>query len=98
MERISAQMTTTNPAVTIDSSQLLPSIFMTAHTAIIGDFIIICSPIATIIWSWVMSFVVRVMRLGTEICPSSRWENDMTLSKTHLRTVKLNPAAVFAAR
>ncbi len=45
-----------------------------------------------------MSFVVRVMRLGTEICPSSRWENDMTLSKTHLRTVKLNPAAVFAAR
>ncbi len=41
MASISAQMTTTNPAVTIDSSQLLPSIFMTAHTAIIGDFIII---------------------------------------------------------
>ena len=32
----------------------------------IGALIIICNPIATIIWICVMSFVVRVMRLGTE--------------------------------
>ena len=36
-------------AVTAESSQLLPRILMTAQTAIIGAFIIICSPIATII-------------------------------------------------
>ena len=89
---------TTNPAVTMDSSQLLPRIFMTAHTAIIGDFISICSPIATIICNCVMSLVVRVMRLGTGICPSSRCEKSMTLSNTRFRTVKLKPAAVLAAR
>ena len=44
-----AQITTTNAAVTADSSQLLPSILITPHTAIMGAFIIICRPIATII-------------------------------------------------
>ena len=43
------QMTTTNVAVTAESSQLLPRILMMAHTAMIGDLIIICRPIATII-------------------------------------------------
>lgn len=35
------QMTTTNPAVTADSSQLLPRILITAHTAMIGALMII---------------------------------------------------------
>ena len=45
---------------------------MTAQTAMIGAFMSICRPMATIIWIWVISLVVRVMRLGTEnACISS---------------------------
>ena len=39
--RTNTHITTTNAAVTAESSQLLPSIFITAQTAMIGDFIII---------------------------------------------------------
>ena len=39
---------------------------MTAQTAMIGAFMSICRPMATIIWIWVISLVVLVMRLGTE--------------------------------
>ena len=46
---IVAQMTSTKPAVTADSSQLLPRIFITPQTAMMGALIIICRPMATII-------------------------------------------------
>ena len=64
--RTNTHITTTNAAVTAESSQLLPSIFITAQTAMIGDFIIICKPIDIIICICVMSFVVLVIRLGME--------------------------------
>ena len=44
-----AQITTTNAAVTADSSRLLPRILMIAHTAMIGDLMSICRPMDTII-------------------------------------------------
>ena len=65
---IMASSATTKPAVITDSVQLLLMIFMTAQIAMIGDLIIICRPIATSIWICVMSFVVRLIRLGTENC------------------------------
>ena len=43
------QIATTKPAVTTESSQLLPRILITPHTAIMGALIIICRPMATII-------------------------------------------------
>ena len=59
-------MATTKPPVTAESVQLFPRILMMAQTAMIGVFMSICRPIATIIWIWVISLVVLVMRLGTE--------------------------------
>ena len=41
--------TTTKPAVTADSSQLLPRILITAQTAMIGALMSICRPMAMII-------------------------------------------------
>ena len=90
--------TTTNAAVTADSSQLLPRILITAQTAMIGALIIICNPIATIIWICVMSFVVRVMRLGTEKPCISSLPQAITWWNSFSRTVKLKPEAHFAAR
>ena len=92
------QITTTNAAVTADSSQLLPRILMIAHTAMIGDLISICKPIDTIIWICVTSLVVRVIRLGIEkscICARSL---SMTCPNSFPRRVKLNPAAMRAER
>ena len=72
MSSTTVHSATTKPAVTTESSQLLPRILMTAQTAMIGAFMSICRPMATIIWIWVISLVVRVMRLGTEkACISS---------------------------
>ena len=48
MSSTSVTSATTKPAVTAESVQLLPRI--TAHTAMIGAFMSICRPIATIIW------------------------------------------------
>ena len=41
--------TTTNAAVTAESSQLLPRILMIAHTAMMGALIIIWRPMAMVI-------------------------------------------------
>ena len=46
---IAEHITTTNAAVTAESFQLLPSIFMIAQTAMTGDFISVYKPIETII-------------------------------------------------
>ena len=40
---------TTTPPVTAESVQLLPRILITAHTAMMGAFMSICRPMATII-------------------------------------------------
>ena len=53
MTAIMASKAMTNPAVMAESVQLLLTILITAHTAMIGDLIIICRPIATSIWIWV---------------------------------------------
>ena len=90
------QRTTTNAAVTADSSQLLPKILMTAQTAMIGALMSICRPMAMIIWIWVMSLVVRVMRLGMEKSCISSLPASITWWKSFSRTVKLKPDAVFA--
>ena len=83
--RTNTHITTTNAAVTAESSQLLPSIFITAQTAMIGDFIIICKPIDIIICICVMSFVVLVIRLGMEkSCISS-----LPISITWLKSFSL---------
>ena len=92
------QMTTTNAAVTAESSQLLPRILTMAQIAMIGALSIICRPMATIIWICVMSFVVRVMRLGTEKPCISSLPQAITWWNSFSRTVKLKPEAHFAAR
>ena len=80
-------MTATKAAVTADSSQLLPRILMMAHTAMMGDLMTICRPMATIIWIWVMSLVVRVMRLGTENACISSLPTSITWWNSLARTV-----------
>ena len=57
---------TTKQAVRTESSQLLLTILMTAHTAITGALIKTCRPMAISIWIWVTSLVVLTVRLGTE--------------------------------
>ena len=89
---------TTKPAVTAESSQLLPRILITAQTAMIGALMSICRPMATIIWICVMSLVVRVMRLGTEKSCISSLPTSITWWNSCSRTVKLKPDAVLAAR
>ena len=98
MSSTSATSATTKPAVTAESVQLLPRILITAHTAMIGAFMSICRPIATIIWIWVMSLVVRVMRLGTEKVCISSLPASITWWNRSRRTEKLKPAAVRADR
>ena len=71
---------------------------MTAQTAMMGALMIICRPMAMIIWIWVMSLVVRVMRLGTEKSCISWLPMFMTWWNSFSRTVKLKPEAVRAAR
>ena len=93
-----AQMTTTNAAVTAESCQLLPRILMTAQTAMIGDLMSICRPRARIIWIWVISLVVRVIRLGMESDCISSVPRSMTWWNSFARTVKLKPEAVRAAK
>ena len=67
------------PAVMADRVQLLRMILMTAHTAMMGDLIKICRPMDRSICTWVMSLVVRVMRLGTEKARISRWPKSAIL-------------------
>ena len=56
----------TATAVAILHSRLFPNILVTAHTAVIGAFIISWSPIAINISNWVISLVVLVIRLLVE--------------------------------
>ena len=71
---------------------------MMAHTAMMGDLIRICRPMAVSICTWVMSLVVRLMRLGTEKAIISCWPKSAILRNTASRTEKLNPAATLAVR
>ena len=73
---------TTKPAVITDSVQLLLTILMTAHTAMTGALIMVCMPMATNIWICVISFVVRLMRLGTENSSISFWPKSATFWNT----------------
>ena len=86
------------PAVMTESSQLLSIILMTAHTAMMGAFMMSCRPMAITICTWVMSLVVRLMRLGTEKLIISCWLKSAILLKTASRTVSAKPAATFAVR
>ena len=63
-----------------------------------GAFMSICRPMATIIWICVMSLVVLVIRLGTEKDCISSLPASMTWWNRSARTEKLKPEAVFAAR
>ena len=89
---------TTAPAVTTDSCQLVPTIFATAQTAMMGALIITCRPMAITIWIWVMSLVVRVIRLAAENFLTSPLPKAATLSNTFSRISKLKSAAIFAAK
>ena len=53
---------------------------------------------AITICTWVMSLVVRLMRLGTEKLIISCWLKSAILLKTASRTVSAKPAATFAVR
>ena len=71
----------TAPAVMTLHSKPLPYIFIIAHTAIMGAFISICIPIAISIWTWVISFVVLVIKLLVEKFLISSILNDSTFPK-----------------
>ena len=53
---------------------------------------------AVSICTWVMSLVVRLMRLGTEKAIISCWPKSAILRNTASRMEKLNPAATLAVR
>lgn len=69
-------------SVITDSVQLLLTILMTAHTAMTGALIMVCMPMATNIWICVISFVVRLIRLGTENSSISFWPKSATFWNT----------------
>ncbi len=77
--------------------QLLPAIFRTAQTAVIGALMSICSPMTTNISTCVTSLVVRVIRLAVEKRPISSMEKDSTLSNSLARREAENPEAICAA-
>ena len=79
MTAIITSRAATNPAVIAERVQLLPTILMMAHTAMTGDLIRICRPMAVSICTWVMSLVVRLMRLGTEKVIISCWPKSAIL-------------------
>ena len=78
--------------------QLLPAIFSTAHTAMMGAFTMIWRPMATNSWIWVMSLVERVMRLAVEnrfISPSENLSTfSNSLARMRLQSVDARPAAM----
>ena len=53
---------------------------------------------AITIWIWVMSLVVRVIRLAAENFLTSPLPKAATLSNTFSRISKLKSAAIFAAK
>ena len=87
----------TAAAVAADHCQLFPDIFITAHTASIGALIIACSPMDTNVCTWVISLVVRFIRLAVENLFISAIEKDSVLSKTSPLSVFASPAATMAA-
>ena len=56
----------------------LSAIFVIAQMAMIGPCVMTCSPMVSTICNWVISFVVRVKRLGMENCLISASEKSRT--------------------
>ncbi len=65
--------------------------------AITGALMTTCMPMAKAIWTWVTSFVERVMRLARENLPVSALEKAPTLSNCILRRRCESEAAMYAA-
>ena len=82
---IIASSASTKPAVMAESVQLLFTILMMAQTAMIGALMRICRPMDVSVCTCVMSFVVRLMRLGTEKAIISCWPKSAILLKTASR-------------
>ena len=70
----------TADATTTDHSQLLPRIFTTAQTAMMGAFMSICKPSTTTNCTCVTSLDERVIRLAVEKRLISAMEKLCTLS------------------
>ena len=62
----------------------------------IGALIIMFRPISTSVWTWVTSFVLRVIRLAAPKWLTSTWLNVWTLRKIPDRTSRPNPIAILA--
>ena len=84
----------TAPPVSALQVKFLSNIFITAQTAVIGDFIINCNPIAINISTWVTSFVVLVIKLLTEnLFISSILKSSILVNKSSLVFLE-NDAAI----
>ena len=62
----------------------------------IGAETMIVRPTNTTIWTWVTSFVLRVMSDAVPNVLTSTWENVSTLLKIALRTSRPKPIAIRA--
>ena len=91
-------MTATAIPVASDHSNPFPAILVTAHTAMMGAFRIIIKPIVISIWTCVISFVERVIRLSVEKRLISSIEKDSTLRNSWPRRCLEKPAARIAAK
>ena len=88
----------TATATTTDHCHCREEIFTIAHTARMGAFTIICSPIEMSICTCVMSLVVRVIRLAVEKRLISSIEKLSTLSNTCPRRRNATADAMRAAK